>query len=82
MSVRSLWCAVGSRIYLWLGFCGCACVTDVSSVVICNFISASNVPVISQPIEPVSDIHKLWDIENVGTESLGMSVEDKKVIDL
>ena len=66
------------------GLCGRACVTDVSSAVICNFISASNVPMSSQPVEPVLDIQKLWDIENVGIRKayIGMSLEDKKVIDL
>ena len=58
---------------------------DVSNVVVCNFISASASSTLLE--ESVSntineDINKLWDLENAGYEQRGMSVLDKKVIQL
>ena len=55
---------------------------DVSHAVVCNFVSASPVHLDTRPADPSVDINRLWEFENIGYDRPGMSVEDRKVIDL
>ena len=54
----------------------------MSNLVICNFVSTSPQFSKSQVDVPVTDINRLWELENEGLDKPAMSVLDKKVIDL
>ena len=56
--------------------------TDVSNVVICNLLSACPIDVKSNLSAPAADMNKLQELKNGAFDRPGLSVLDKKVIDL
>ena len=64
------------------GLSGSVRKTEVSSAVICNFISVNNASTSLLDESTACDVNKLWNIENSVGNSSGLSIEDRKVINL